>query len=329
MNQTQTANSQHTVQIVVVNYRTPELVIDCLHSLEEHIIQGGIRVSLVDNKSGDSSVPILKAAIAENGWESWVDLIVLETNGGFAFGNNAAIREAIQANGDIDFFWLLNPDTVVRRNALAPLVKRLESNSEIGVTGSRLEDPDATPQRSAFRFPTVFSELDTGLRLGVVSKLLDEFVVAPPTEDHAFETDWVGGASMLIRREVFEEIGLLDDGFFMYFEEVDFCLRAKRAGWTCWYEPASRVVHLVGQASGVTGKRRKLKRRPTYWFDSRRRYFVKNHGRVYTAVADLVWATSYSLWCLRWFFQRQKHNDPPRFLFDFIRNSVLFKGAAI
>jgi GT2 family glycosyltransferase len=133
---------------------------------------------------------------------------------------------------------------------------------------------------------------------------------------------------MIVRREVFEAVGLFDDAYFMYFEEVDFCLRAGRAGWPCWYVPASRVVHLVGQASGVTDKAQSRKRRPAYWFESRRRYFVRNHGRVYAAVADAAWATGYALWRVRRAVQRKPDNDPAALLRDFIRHSVFLRGFA-
>ena len=135
----------------------------------------------------------------------------------------------------------------------AALVEFMNDHPKVGIAGSRLENPNGTPQCSAFRFHSVLSELEGGLRLGIVSRLLRNRVVAPPVSDEQHETDWVAGASMIVRHGVFADIGLMDEGYFLYFEEVDFCLRAHRAGWHCWYVPASRVVHLVGQSSGVTG----------------------------------------------------------------------------
>ena len=134
---------------------------------------------------------------------------------------------------------------------------------------------------------------------------------------------------MMVRREVFDAIGLLDENYFMYFEEVDFCLQAKKAGWSCWYVPQSRVVHLVGQSSGVTDTRLPPKRRPQYWFDSRRRYFVKNYGWLYAAITDAVWLVSFSLWRLRRAIQRKPDEDPPHVLSDFWLNSVFIKGRQI
>ncbi|NES23674.1 MAG: glycosyltransferase family 2 protein, partial [Symploca sp. SIO3E6] len=198
---------------------------------------------------------------------------------------------------------------------------------EAGIAGSRLEEPDSTPQRSAFRFHTVWSELNSGLNLGVVSKLLSKWVVAPPVSNETCRTDWVAGASMVIRRQVFEQVGLMDEEYFMYYEEMDFCLQAKRANWSCWYVPQSRVVHLVGQASGLTSTKLPAKRRPQYVFDSRRRYFLKNYGWLYSALADHFWASSFVLWRLRRMIQGKQDNVPPKLLSDFLRNSLLVKGS--
>jgi hypothetical protein len=167
----------------------------------------------------------------------------------------------------------------------------------------------------------VWSELDSGLKLGVVTRLLGDRAVAPALVETAHPIDWVAGASMIVRHAVFESIGLLDDDYFLYFEEADFCLNAQRAGWSCWYVPASRVVHLVGKSSGVTNTSAHAgtARRPRYWFESRRRYFVKNHGRTYALCADVAWVTGFALWRLRRIVQQKPDTDPPHMLWDFLR----------
>ncbi len=316
--------------IIIVNYRTADLTVDCLRSLdaEVHSLQDA-RVVVTDNDSGDDSPTQIQRAIEENNWGTWASLMPLDRNGGFAFGNNQAIRPAIESDNPPDFVLLLNPDTVIRPGAVTRLIEFMRGNPKVGIAGSRLEDPDGTPQRSAFRFPTTRSELDDGLRLGVVSRMLTSSCIAPPVRDDAHRTDWVAGASMIIRREVFDDAGLMDEGYFMYYEEVDFCLRALRAGWPCWYVPGSRVVHLVGQASGVTIKNTRPKRRPDYWFDSRRRYFVKNHGLLHTAITDAAWALGYASYRLRRVIQRKPDTDPPKLLYDFVRHSVLMKGVRV
>lgn len=312
------------VRIIIVNYRTPGLVIDCLRSLEMEIdADENCRVVVVENNSQDGSVERISEAITSEGWEAWAELLPLDQNLGFASGNNAPLRQMQDAGQTPEFVLLLNPDTVVRPGAVRELLGFMERHPEVGIAGSRLEDPDGTPQRSAFRFPTIFGEFDAGLRLGIVTKVLRRWELAPPVRDCEHATDWVAGASMIIRRDVLDSIGLLDEGYFLYYEELDFCLRARRAGWTCWYVPASRVVHLVGQASGVTNEKSPPKRLPRYWFESRARYFAKNHGRAYRFVADLAFAIGFLLWRLRRWIQRKPDTDPPHLAWDFLRFNFL------
>ena len=241
------------VRIVIVNYRTAGLVVDCLRSLAGEVAaEPDCGVVVVDNASGDGSAEALRRAIDAEGWGAWVELVPLDRNLGFSGGNNAALRPLLASSRPPDYVLLLNPDTYVPPGAVRALREFMERRPDVGVAGSRLEQPDGEPQRSAFRFPSVASELEGGLRLRVVARLLHRQVVGPPVRSEPHQTDWVSGASMLVRRAVFESIGLLDDDYFLYFEEVDFCRRLA-AGWPCWYVPVSRVVHLVGQSLGVTG----------------------------------------------------------------------------
>lgn len=316
--------------VIILNYRTGKLTIDCLRSLVDEVAAlPQTQVIIVDNNSGDGSVEQIQTAITAEAWESWVKLMPLDCNGGYAFGNNAAIRAAQAATPPPDYVLLLNPDTYIRPGAFRALVQFMDAHPKVGIAGSRLEDPDGTPQRSAFRFPTVLSEVESGLRLGLVTQLLSQWVVAPPAPETDGPTDWVAGASMIIRRKVFESVGLMDEKYFLYYEEVDFCLAAQRAGWLCWYVPESRVVHYVGQSSGVTDTKREPQRRPTYWFNSRRRFFVKNYGFGYALLSELAWASSFALWRVRRAIQGKPDEDPPQLLNDFIANSALLKGGQL
>ncbi|MCC3415859.1 MULTISPECIES: glycosyltransferase family 2 protein [unclassified Microcoleus] len=330
MSKASESNHPYPLLVVIVNYRTPGLTIDCLRSLVTEVRSlPGMRVAVADNASGDNSSEQIAAAIAAEGWSEWASFVPLDCNGGFAFGNNALIRPVLQSTNPPPYFLLLNPDTVVRLGALKALVDFMDSNPEAGIAGSRLEDPDGTPQHSAFRFHDFLTELDFGWRTRFLSKLLAKWNVAPPISQEICQTDWVAGASMIVRREVFEKIGLMDEAYFMYCEEMDFCLQANKAGWSCWYVPESRVVHLVGQSSGVTDTKKPPKRLPQYWFDSRRRYFLKNYGLVYTALTDVTWASGFGAWRVRRVLQGKPDGDPPKMLTDFIMNSVFFKGGKI
>ncbi len=312
--------------IVMVNYRTGSLVVDSLRSLENEIQSvPGTKVAVIDNNSGDDSVEKIGQAIAAEGWQDWATLLPSKLNGGYAYGNNYAIRPALKTANPPDYFLLLNPDTQVRPNALKALVDFMDHHPEVGIAGSSFEEADGKPWPYAFRFPSIFSELDSALRLGVVSKLLSKWIVAKVMGNQEEQIDWLPGASMMIRRQVFESIGLMDEGYFLYFEETDFCLQARRAGWTCWYVPQSRVMHILGQSTGVTATNQAPKRLPQYWYDSRRRYFLKNHGWFYTALVDIGWLSGYSLWRVRRVLQQKPDTDPPKMLQDTFRNSVFSK----
>ena len=167
--------------VVIVNYRTAQLTIDCLRSLAPQVPSlPPAQVVVTDNASGDDSTERLTRAVRENGWGNWCTVLPLLRNGGFAWGNNEAIRPALQSPDPPEYVLLLNPDTIVRDGAVAALLDFMSAHPNVGIAGSRLEEPDGRPQRSAFRFPGVMSELETGVRLSVVSKLLNRFVVAPP-----------------------------------------------------------------------------------------------------------------------------------------------------
>jgi GT2 family glycosyltransferase len=313
--------------IVIVNYRTASLVIDCLGSLDPEVAAlPGTRVVVTDNASGDDSVPLLERTIRDRGWGAWAELMPLARNGGFAFGNNAAIRPALASADPPDYVLLLNPDTLVRPGAVRTLVGFLDAHSEAEIVGPRLEGPDGTLQCSVFRFPSVLGELEQGLRLGLATRLLSKWVVAPPPPSVARSTDWVSGACLMARRSVLERVGLLDEGYFMYYEEVDFCRRAARAGFSCWYEPAARVVHLEGSTQGVRGQRATSARRPGFWFDSRRRYFRTHLGPVRGRLADLAWVLGYASYRVRRVVQRKPETDPPGLLIDLVRRNLLTGG---
>lgn len=310
------------VLVVIVNYKTAAMVEDCLRSLDPEIVGLDVRVVVTDNASGDADR--LAAFVQSAGYGGWCEVRALPRNGGFAYGNNEGMRDAIESTAPPRYVWLLNPDTLVHAGALRELVAFLDAHPVVGIAGSRLEDPDGTPQRSAFRFHSFWSELENGTRLGPLSRALAPHVVAPPVPqgDEPIRTDWVAGASMLVRREVFEKVGLLDEEYFMYFEEVDFHRRAAEAGFECWYVPRSRVVHLVGQASGVTDKKVR-KRRPAYWFDARSRYFAQHHGRLGKLAIDLAWAAGHATFRVRRALQRKPDTDPPALLRDFLKHNFL------
>ncbi len=310
--------------VVIVNFRVATLVVDCLHSIARELVQSpNTRVAICENRSGDASANVIQRAIEANGWETWCSLTVSAVNLGFTGGNNLLIRPALQSDDPPDYVLLLNPDTIIRPLAFKALIDFMDQNPGVGIAGSRLEDLDGTPQRSAFRFTSPLGEFESQIKFGPITWLLSRWVVAPPVVDHACVTDWVAGASMIVRRGVFEQIGLLDEGYFTYFDDIDFCFTAGRRGWPTWYVPASRVVHLVGQSTGVNAS---LRRVPSYVLEARRRYFLKNHTPAYAAMADSARIAGQVLFRLRSLLTGKGSNRPPHQLTDSIRHSVFLKG---
>ena len=310
--------------VVILNYRVTQLTIDCLRSVATEIGSvPGTQVAVCENGTGDDSAERIQKAIDDNGWSSWCTLTAIHPNLGFTGGNNVILRPAMQSADPPQFVLLLNADTIIRPNAFKALVDFMDQHPNVGIAGSRLEDPDGTPQRSAFRFQSAMSEFEGSLKLGLATRLLKRWMVAPPVRDQNFATDWVPGASMIVRREVFRDIGLLDEGYYTYFDDIDFCFNARKAGWSTWYVPASRVVHLVGQSTEVANNR--PKRHPPYLFEARRRYFLKNHGPFYAAMADAGKIMGLLLWRLRVMFGKPD-SAPPYLLCDSIRHSVFVTG---
>ena len=314
------------VLVVVLNYRTPELVVRCLESLKPEVERiGSMQVVVTDNDSGDDSIPLIEGAIAANEWD-WCTFMPLPRNGGYSYGNNAGIRPFLEGNDPPEYVMLLNPDACVHRGAISKLLTFMESRPDVGIAGTRVEGADGKQAHSAFRFPSAASELVEGFKLGLLTKLLRDRQLLYELGDAVMQVDWVTGAAMMIRKEVLTDVGLFDDEYFLYFDEVDFCFRARRSGWPAYYVPNSVVTHLQAQATGITDDRKDKRRYPSYWFDSRRRFFVRNRGKGQAMLADLAFLLGYTTFRARSVIQRKHNEEPPHFWRDFVRNSTFVKG---
>jgi N-acetylglucosaminyl-diphospho-decaprenol L-rhamnosyltransferase len=313
--------------IAITSYRVTDLTIDCLRSLSEQISRvPSTKVAVCENGSGGDAAEKLRRAIEQNGWESWVDLIMVYPNRGFAGGTNAAMQPAMDSANPPEYVFLLNSDTVVMDHALDTLVEFMDSHPAAGIAASTLLTPDGKMETSPFRFPGIATELDRGLRLGIVSKLLSPWSLALPKPKEASPVDWASGASLILRRTMLEQIGLLDEGLYTYFDDIDICLRAARTGWQTWYVPESKVIHLGGATTGIASHLVKPRRYPSYWYQARQRFFTKNYGALYTALADAAFITGYAIWRLRRRLQHKPDTDPPYMLIDSIRHSVFCTG---
>lgn len=311
------------VGIVLINYKTPELTLRALRdALVDVAALPGSRVCLIDNGSGDGSVPVLEAALDAEGLRDRVELVLSPTNLGFAGGVNLALRGFLRGSSPPDAVYLLNSDARPAPGAIATLAHFLAERPEAGIAGSFIHGPEGETHDTAFRFPTAASQFEETLGIGVVSRLLDRWIVSKPVPKETTRVDWLAGASMMIRREVFDAIGLYDENFFFYYEETDFCLRAARAGFGTWYVPASRVEHIGAVSSGHKDLTRP---RAAYWWEGRRYYFYKNHGLAYLWAANAAWLAGFVIGEARRLLIRRKGPFPPRFFRDFLRYNLCFR----
>jgi N-acetylglucosaminyl-diphospho-decaprenol L-rhamnosyltransferase len=307
---------------IIVNYRTAALAVRAMDAGHEALtrLPAQARLTVVDNDSQDGSFEHLVAAVRRRGWQDRVKVLASGRNGGFGYGNNVAIADALASTSPPDFFYLQNPDAFPDPTAVARLIERMQGNSRVGIAGSYIQGMNGEPHRTAFRFPSAAGELETYARFGPVTRWLRRRVVAIPVPEHTRLVDWVAGASMMVRREVFERVGLFDERFFLYFEETDLCQRAWQAGFETLYVRDSKVSH-IGSAS--TGLRAVGERTPPYWFDSRTHYFRKNHGPAYLWLSNAAVLTGTAVCRLRRAIQGvHPPDEPAHFLRDFLEHSL-------
>ena len=158
--------------VAVLCYRVPELTVDCLRSLAREIARAdGIKVGICENGTGGGAADVIRRAIDENGWGPWAELTEVYPNRGFCGGNNLLIREALDSDDPPEYVLLLNADTIVLEDALERLVEFMDTHPRRGIAGSQFLSPQGDVQSSPFRFQGILSELDRGLKLGLVSRL--------------------------------------------------------------------------------------------------------------------------------------------------------------
>jgi GT2 family glycosyltransferase len=228
------------LDVVIVAYRSRELLRDCLRSLREFAPSAAMTVTVVDNASGDGTVEMVEREFPD------VEVVAATENLGFSRANNIAIRRTRGA-----YVLLLNPDTRLTAGALDHLLDLIEREPRVGICGCRLEREDGTLDHAARRsFPTPLSALGhfTGLGRGRRSPKALAAYTAP--EVVAGPVDAVNGAFMLVRRAALDQVGLLDEGYWMYMEDLDLCYRFAEAGWLTWYEPSVTVIHIKWGTSG-------------------------------------------------------------------------------
>ena len=312
MNPRALASPRNKIAIVIVNYRTPTLVQACLESLKETAQDLNVVVFVGDAESQDGSVEFVSDYIARENLE-WASCFAIGSNGGFAYGNNAVLTRHVLPDPDFSFIYFLNPDTYIRPGAVHALLQFLQSHPRVGIVGSRLENPDGSVRSFGFRAPAPWREFFRGARLGMLDRRVPEAAVRIENLQADREVDWVTGASFMARRELLDDIGLMDDGFFLYFEETDLMTRARNAGYEVWHVAASRVVHLGGQATGVHTPEQDATAQPLspFWLASRDRYMRKHYGSMGAACANFFFLSGDIVYRLHRALRGQPIENPP------------------
>lgn len=288
--------------VSVINYRTGPMTLDCLRATLAGLEGVDGRVVVVDNLSGDGSAELIEAWIAAQDPPAPVTLLRSELNAGFAGGHNRGMA-AVEA----DAYLLLNSDAVPRPGALAALLEAMDRDPTAGVIGARLEDEDGTPQICCFRLHSPLSELIRGAEVGLVARLLRRWSTPlPPPDPYPGEIDWVSFAAVLVRAETAAAIGPMDEGYFLYFEDMDYCWRARRAGWRVVHAPLARVVHHRGGSAPVKRLAAARKRLPAYYYASRTRFFRKVYGRAGPLAANLMFCLGLALGRLKGFAGKRR-----------------------
>lgn len=252
------------LSVIIVNWNTCALLAECIAAVERETASIPHDIWVVDNGSSDGSVAMVRRDFPH------VRLIESSVNLGFARANNLAMQRSAGR-----YLLLLNTDALVQPGSVQALLQVAEAAPQAGIVGAHLLNPDGTFQASHTCFPTLWQEF-------LILSTLGRRLVRPWYPSHGPEetegpqrVEYVEGACMLVRREALAEVGGLDEGYFMYAEEVDWCKRMRMAGWEVWYTPAAKVVH-IGSASSANRKTS----READLYRSRVRYFRIHHGRL-------------------------------------------------
>jgi N-acetylglucosaminyl-diphospho-decaprenol L-rhamnosyltransferase len=260
------------VSVIVVSWNTRDLMMDCLASLPAALGTLQADVWVVDNASSDDTV----AAIREH--YPAVQLIANERNVGFAAGANRGIGASTGR-----YVLLLNSDTLPQPGSIEQMVQFSDGRPQAAVVGPMLVHPDGSFQGSFADFPSLWNEFLSISGLGRRLFFRDYPGYGPSHARVARRVDYVPGAAMLVGRAAFERVGLLDEGYFMYSDDTDFCLRIARAGGEVWFTPDARVVHHQGQSTHqVSFAMLQAVHR------SKVRFFRKHHGRLRAAALQAI-----------------------------------------
>lgn len=267
------------LSVILLSWNVRELLRACLRSLPLHDPQ--IEIIVVDAASADDTVKMMRAEFPD------ITLITSDENLGYSRGNNLGLQRAIGR-----YLLLLNPDTEIVGEALTAMLAYMDAHPQVGVLGPGMVYADGTPQPTRRRFPTPLTAFfeSTWLQPFAPRSLLRHFYAQDLPADEAVAVDWVVGAALLVRRAAYEQVGGLDEAFFMYSEELDWCRRMQTAGWKVVHFPAARIIHHEGRSSAQVPAATHIR-----FNASKVRYFRKYHGAFVAEVLRLFLLAGFAM----------------------------------
>jgi GT2 family glycosyltransferase len=303
-----------SILTILLNYRTPAMTLKSAQAALRELAGLNAELLIVDNCSADGSFDHIRNGLDQLDNPSKIPVRLLQSgrNGGFGAGNNFGIRQGMSDGRKPDYYYILNSDAFPDKGAIRALVLAFDAHPDAGFAGSYIHGPDGEAHVTAFRFPSLAGVFDAAARFGPVSRVFARSIIALPVPERTCPVNWLAGASLMMRRDVLDQVGLFDEAFFLYFEETDLCLRAARAGFQTLYVLDSSVTHIGSVSTGMKA----WQRVPGYWLNSRLHYFTKNHGPAYAAAATLALLGGGLVWQLRRVLQGKPAQDPPHFLRD-------------
>lgn len=265
------------LSVIIVSHNTRELLALCLDSLLANLASSalGYEIIVVDNASRDRTVEMVRKRFPQ------VQLLANEENLGFAAANNQGLKKS---KGN--HLLLLNPDTLVKGKALQLMLQFLVSHPQVGMVGPKLLYPDGRLQHSAFSFPTlpmIFLDFFSLNHRLINSRLNGRYPKALYEAGEPFPVNHPLGATMMVRREAADQVGPLDEGFFIYCEEIEWCMRMKKMGWEIFCLPQAEIVHYVGQSTGQFREAMYVE-----LHRSRYRLYEKHYGPAFRFMARLI-----------------------------------------
>ncbi len=260
-------NSEVKLSIVVVGYKSKDLLKICLDSIQHHLGESLLEVLVVDNGSSDGTSAMIREFFPK------VCLIENQVNAGFSHAVNQGLREAKGR-----YLLWLNPDSELLDSGVWELIDYLEKNPKVGILGPLIQNPDGKVQFSCRSFPNHFTSVFN--RYSILTKIFPKnpwsknYLHTDWDRTKIHDVDWVSGACLLHRRELLQDVGYLDERFFMYCEDVDYCFRARKTGWYTQFHPGMKVLHHIAGSSSKLRLRMTVIRHQSMW-----KYYLKHYPR--------------------------------------------------